>query len=50
MAVRLDTWADRERARRDNGEDPPRVSVTWSWAALAAVGVPALILLAVAVA
>ena len=55
MAVRLDTRADRERARAvrgsaANGEEPPRATAAWSWAALAAVVVPALILLAVAVA
>ncbi len=55
MAVRLDTRADRERARAGksaaaDGEEPPRATATWSWAALAAVVVPALILLAVAVA
>ena len=55
MAVRLDTRADRERARAvrgsaAKGEEPPRATAAWSWAALAAVVVPALILLAVAVA
>jgi hypothetical protein len=54
MAVRMDTRADRERARAGNsaadGEEPPRATARWSWAALAAVVVPALILLAVAVA
>ena len=55
MAVRLDTRADRESARAvrgsaANGEEPPRATAAWSWAALAAVVVPALILLAVAVA
>jgi hypothetical protein len=54
MAVRLDTRADRERARAanntdDNSKKPP-VTATWSWPALAAVVVPALILLAVALA
>ena len=55
MAVRLDTRADRERTRAGksaaaDGEEPPRATSTWSWAALAAVVVPALILLAVALA
>jgi Bacterial PH domain len=49
MAVRLDSRADRERARADNGESPP-TTVRWSWPALAAVVVPALVLLAIAVA
>jgi hypothetical protein len=54
MAVRLDTRADRERARMpdttaDNSKKPP-VTATWSWPALAAVVIPALILLAVALA
>jgi hypothetical protein len=50
MAVRLDTRADRERARPADGEPSPSARVTWSWPALAAVVVPALLLLAVAVA
>jgi Bacterial PH domain len=55
MAVRLDTRADRERARAGNGtaasgEEPPRATAAWSWLALAAVVVPALVLIAVAVA
>ncbi len=56
MAVRLDTRADRERARAasnlsaDNSKKPPEVTAPWSWPALAAVVVPALILLAVALA
>jgi hypothetical protein len=54
MAVRLDTRADRERARAGNaaagGEEPPRATATWSWPALAAVVVPAVILLVAAVA
>jgi hypothetical protein len=53
MAVRLDTRADRERARAGNaaaGGEPPRATATWSWAALLAVVVPAVILLVVAVA
>jgi hypothetical protein len=55
MAVRLDSRADRERARAanaaaDSSKELPRVTATWSWLALAAVVVPALILLAVALA
>jgi len=53
MAVRMDTRADRERARAvsaADGEEPPRATATWSWTALAAVVVPAVLLLAVAVA
>jgi hypothetical protein len=53
MAVRMDTRADRERARAvsaADGEEPPRATARWSWAALAAVVVPAVLLLAVAVA
>jgi hypothetical protein len=50
MAVRLDSRADRERARPDDGETQARATATWSWTSLAAVGVPALILLAIAVA
>jgi hypothetical protein len=56
MAVRLDSRADRERASADVtvGNDtvngPPRVTAKWSWPALAAVAVPAAILLAVALA
>jgi hypothetical protein len=50
MAVSLDARADRERARRDTGDTPPSVTVTWSWPALGAVVLPAVILLAVALA
>jgi len=55
MAVRLDSRADRERARAanaaaDSGKELPQATATWSWLALAAVVVPALILLAVALA
>jgi hypothetical protein len=55
MAVRLDTRADRERARAAgnsavNSEKPLPVTAKWSWPALAMVAVPAVILLAVAVA
>jgi hypothetical protein len=55
MAVRLDTRADRERARAasataGNTEESPRATAMWSWPALAAVVIPALVLLALAVA
>lgn len=50
MAVRLDSRADRERARPDTGETPPQAAVSWSWPSLAAVVVPAIILLVVALA
>jgi hypothetical protein len=50
IAVRLDSRADRERARPGNGAEPPEATEAWSWLALAAVVVPALILLAVALA
>jgi Bacterial PH domain len=63
MAVRLDTRADRERARADasssgrasrdsscaGGANLLRATAAWSWPALAAVVIPALLLLAVAV-
>ncbi len=45
VAVRLDTRAARERARKPAGEQAAAAS--WSWPALAAVVVPALILLIV---
>jgi hypothetical protein len=50
MAVRLDTRADRERARADtydNSKKLPQATAEWSWLALAAVAVPASVLLAV---
>jgi hypothetical protein len=50
MAVRLDARADRERARPGNGDDSSQATATWSWPALAAVVIPALTLLAVALA
>jgi hypothetical protein len=56
MAVRLDSTADRERARAAGAAagaeagPPPRATAAWSWPALAAVLIPALILLAVAIA
>ena len=51
MAVRLDTRADRERAKAGGEQRRPdtRVTTTWSWPALAAVTVPAVILIIVAV-
>ena len=54
MAVRLDSTADRERARAagratDNSKNQSS-SATWSWPALAAVVIPALVLLALALA
>jgi hypothetical protein len=52
MAVRLDSRADRERARANfaSGDGSPAATARWSWPALAAVVIPGLILLAVAVA
>lgn len=55
MAVRLDSRAERERARAasttaGNTEEPPQATAMWSWPALAAVVIPALVLLALAVA
>jgi hypothetical protein len=50
MAVRLDSRAERERARRDDGGDPPPATAAWSWPALGAVALPAALLLAVALA
>jgi Bacterial PH domain len=50
MAVRLDARADRERARPGNGEAPARATAAWSWPSLAAVVIPAVILLVVALA
>lgn len=51
MAVRLDTRADRERTRPATPAPAPQPqsqpTATWSWPALAAVLLPALILLAV---
>jgi hypothetical protein len=48
IAVRLDSRAQRERARAADGGEPREATTTWSWTALAAVVVPAVILLAVA--
>jgi hypothetical protein len=58
LASRLDTRAARERARqprqgqdpaRLNGQAPPAATANWAWPELAAVVIPALILLIVAV-
>jgi hypothetical protein len=49
IAVRLDTRANRERARPDNGGTAP-AAVAWSWPALAAVIIPALVLIGIALA
>jgi Bacterial PH domain len=49
MAVRLDSRADRERARPDNSESPPQATAAWTWLALAAVVIPAIVLLVIAV-
>jgi hypothetical protein len=46
VAIRLDTRADRERARGPAGAGDS-VAASWSWFALAAVAVPALVLLVV---
>ncbi len=52
MASRLDTRAARERARKAPapGQVTDQVTVSWAWPALAAVVIPALILLVVALA
>jgi Bacterial PH domain len=53
FAVRLDTRAARERGRAVNGSgEPAKMAATaaWAWPALAAVSIPALILLIAAVA
>lgn len=50
IAVSLDSRATRERARPAPGEAPPQPTATWSWPSLAAVIIPALILLGVALA
>lgn len=51
MAIRLDKRAERERARKPAaGEEPAVTSASWSWPAVAAVVIPALTLLAVALA
>ena len=47
IATRLDTRAARERARAHQ-EEPEQAAASWSVPALAAVGIPALILLVVA--
>ncbi len=50
VAVRLDSRAARERARRDPGNLVRPVTARWAWPAAAAVALPALALLIVAVA
>jgi hypothetical protein len=51
MAVRLDTRADRERARAaGNSEKLSQATASWSWPALAAVVLPALLLIAIGLA
>ncbi len=50
VAVRLDSLAARERARRDPGNLVRPVTARWAWPAAAAVALPALVLLIVAVA
>jgi hypothetical protein len=53
FAVRLDTRATRERGRAGDGSGEPgktAATATWAWPALAAVVIPALILLVVALA
>lgn len=51
MAIRLDKRAERERARKPAaGEEPAVTSASWSWPAVAAVVIPALILLVVVLA
>jgi hypothetical protein len=53
LAVRLDTRAARERAKADTGSGEPgeptaTAKATWAWHALAAIAIPALILVVVA--
>jgi hypothetical protein len=50
IAARLDTRAARERRAAAEGSAPPGATATWCWPSLAAVAVPALVLLAVALA
>lgn len=50
MAVRLDARAGRERARLATSGNAPQATATWSWPSLAAVVIPAIILLVVALA
>jgi Bacterial PH domain len=50
MAVRLDTRADKERARAAPSAPPGPVTARWAWIPLAAVAVPALALLIIALA
>jgi Bacterial PH domain len=47
VAIRLDTRADRERSRRPSDSGQETTTASWSWFALAAVAVPALVLLVV---
>ena len=47
VAIRLDTRADRERARGPAGAGQETAAASWSWFAFAAVVVPALVLLVV---
>ena len=49
IAVRLDTRADRERARRRPDQENP-VTARWAWPAIAALALPALALLIVVLA
>jgi hypothetical protein len=50
IAVRLDSRADRERARAANTGNPPRPAGHWSWPGIATVAIPAVILLVIALA
>jgi hypothetical protein len=51
IAARLDSRAEKERRRAEaNGADASTATTAWSWPAVATVAVPALILLAVALA
>jgi hypothetical protein len=50
IAARLDSRAEKERKRAQANAAEPRAAAAWSWPAVATVAVPALILLAVALA
>ena len=50
VAIRLDTRAARERARKSAGAGQETAAASWAWPALAAVVVPALVLLVVVLA
>ena len=55
IAIRLDTRADRERARRGPAPESPQdsaspVTARWAWPAIAAAALPALALLIVVLA